>query len=131
MRKILATLLLTLFLPSIANAQENRAQLAATINHQLPTNSQGLITAAILRGVLDNLVSSIVAISGDVNVVANQMLAQMNGSTVKANITGSTANASDVSLVSFFGAAPVNSIPADAIQAKPRQRCRLHPHASL
>jgi hypothetical protein len=54
-----------------------------------------------------------VLLIGKVAVIATDF-APVSALTVKANITGSPATPADVSLASFFGAAPANSIPATA-----------------
>jgi hypothetical protein len=115
MRKFLATLLLALFLPGMAHAQQNRAGLVNTYNSQLPSNNKNLINAGMLRGVMNTLTNSITAIFGDNNVIPNNMLNQAPAGSVKANVGGTQANVVDVPLATFFGSAPNASIPSSAV----------------
>jgi hypothetical protein len=61
-----------------------------------------------------NQVTDEVLLAGNFGIT-NANMAQMSAGTVKANISGATANPADVTLAAFFGSAPAGSIPSGAI----------------
>jgi hypothetical protein len=79
----------------------------------VPLNANQLLTGALYFASY-NQVSDEVLITGKFGIVASDY-APVAGGTVKANITGSTTQPSDVTLAAFFGAAPPGSINASAV----------------
>jgi hypothetical protein len=70
-------------------------------------------TGALYLASYSNATSEVLLI-GKLAISASDF-APVAASTVKANITGGTSTPSDVSLASFFGAAPAGSIPVSAL----------------